>query len=117
MTEVDGAIMALTPPAPPPVPPPPGMANISEAFRWLATVSAQAGYPIFADVMGAELWVNVTLPNMIIMSNWMAITGADGRTSENDDLGVWATATSQQIGRWAVRLHCHVPFPSASAKS
>lgn len=115
MTEVDGAIMALTPSAPPPVPPPPGMANISEAFRWLATVSAQAGYPGSVDVMGTGLWMSVTLPNMIIMDNWMAITGAGDLTSEHDGLGVWATATSQQIGRWTVRLHCHVP--SVSNKS
>lgn len=115
MTEGDDNIMALATSAPPLVPPPPTMANISEAFRWLATVSAQAGYPESVDVMGTGLWMSVTLPNMIIMDNWMTVIGAGDLTSENDGLGVWATATSLQAGHWAVRLHCHVP--SVSNKS
>lgn len=109
MTEVDDTIMALATSAPPSVPPPPTVANISEAFRWLAAVSAQAGYPGSVDVVGTGLWMSVTLPNMIIMNNWMAIIGAGDLTSEHDGLGVWTTATALQAGRWTVRLHCHVP--------
>lgn len=93
----------------PRVPPPDKMADMGEILRWLATVSAQAGMPVYIEIMGEVAQVTVTLPSMVALTAWMAIVGIAECVSEKDHLGVWNTAETSQREKWDVRLNCHIP--------
>ena len=81
---------------------------MGEILRWLATVSAQAGMPVYVEIIGEVFQVTVTLPGMVALTAWMAIVGVGECVSESDHLGVWNTAETSQQGKWSVRMNCHI---------
>jgi hypothetical protein len=102
------------PPAPTPAtPPPPIDADITEALRWIAAVSALCGNPDGVEVQASISQVVVLIGDLIVFHRWADATGATILDPQEDPLGISAVAITRAVAtedttRWEIVLCTHV---------
>ncbi len=93
------------------VPPPPVDADITEALRWVAAVSAMAGLPDRVEIATSGSEIRVYLGSVTLLDRWLTLAGATPGTPTKDSLGVLAWAMTTNTALWEVTVYHNVLHP------